>query len=63
MSCQTSDIISNATLGYGVGNWLFYNDRMNDAETLFRKIVTGNQWASFGYIAAEIELTRSFNKR
>ena len=28
------------------------------AMTIFRKIVAGNQWASFGYIAAEAELKR-----
>ena len=25
---------------------------------LFEKVVAGNQWASFGYIAAEAELKR-----
>lgn len=60
---QTSDTLSNATLAYGLGNWFFYNDRMPDAQTQFQQIVAGKQWASFGYIAAEIELTRSFNKR
>jgi tetratricopeptide (TPR) repeat protein len=63
VSSQTSNNLSNATLGYGVGNWLFYNGRTNEAEGLFRQVAAGNQWASFGYIAAEIELTRSFNKR
>jgi tetratricopeptide (TPR) repeat protein len=62
-SSQTSNTLSNATLGYGVGNWLLYNGRANEAEALFRQIVAGNQWASFGYIAAEIELTRSSKKR
>jgi len=62
-SNRTSNTLSNATLGYGVGNWLFYNGRTTEAEALLRQIVAGNQWASFGYIAAEIELTRSFHKR
>jgi tetratricopeptide (TPR) repeat protein len=62
-SSQTSNSLSNATLGYGFANWLFYNGREKEAEALFRQIVAGNQWASFGYIAAETELTRSFNKR
>jgi tetratricopeptide (TPR) repeat protein len=50
--------LSNASVGYGVGNWLFYNRKRADAENVFRQIVLGNQWASFGYIAAETELTR-----
>ena len=62
-SNKTSNTLSNATLGYGVGNWLFYNGRPAEAETLLRQVVAGNQWASFGYIAAEIELTRSFHRR
>lgn len=50
--------LGNASLGYGVGNWMFYNGRRTEAEDLFRRIILGNQWASFGYIAAEAELTR-----
>ena len=50
--------LSNASLGYGVGSWMFYNGRRTEAEDLFRRIILGNQWASFGYIAAEAELTR-----
>ena len=50
--------LSNASLGYGVGNWMFYNGKRAEAEDLFRRIILGNQWASFGYIAAEAELSR-----
>jgi tetratricopeptide (TPR) repeat protein len=55
---QPSSTLSNATIGYGVGNWHLYNGRRAEAEIIFRQIVGGNQWASFGYIAAETELTR-----
>jgi len=30
---------------------------------VFRKITAGNQWASFGYIAAEAELLRQKHDR
>ena len=50
--------LSNASVGYGLGNWFLYNKKGADAEHIFRQIVLGNQWASFGYIAAEAELTR-----
>ena len=53
-----NDTLSNATLGYGVGNWFLYNGRRPEAEKTFRQVVAGSQWASFGYIAAETELTR-----
>jgi len=50
--------LSNASLGYGVGNWFLYNGEKEKAMKIFRQITNGNQWASFGYIAAEIELKR-----
>ncbi len=55
---QRSDSLSNATLGYGLGNWFLYNGQRADAEKLFRQVTAGNQWSSFGYIAAEAELKR-----
>ncbi|HTK39010.1 MAG TPA: hypothetical protein VL325_10995 [Pyrinomonadaceae bacterium] len=53
-----SNSLSNATLGYGLGNWYLYNGRREEAIKLFRHIVAGDQWGSFGYIAAEAELKR-----
>ncbi len=55
---QTANSLSNATVGYGLGNWFLYNGRRTEAENTFRQIVLGIQWASFGHIAAEVELTR-----
>lgn len=48
----------NATIGYGLGNWYLYNHQREEAEKIFRKIILGNDWASFGHIAAEVELSR-----
>ena len=39
-----------------MGNWYLYNGRRAEAQALFRKMLEGNQWTSFGYIAAEAEL-------
>jgi hypothetical protein len=50
--------LSNASLGYGLGNWFLYNGEREKASKIFRQITSGNQWASFGYIAAERELER-----
>lgn len=50
--------LGSASLGYGIGNYFLYNGDTEKALTVFRKIVAGNQWASFGYIAAEVELER-----
>lgn len=48
--------LENATLGYGIGNWHLYGGRRKLAESLFRTILHGPQWAAFGYIAAEADL-------
>jgi len=51
-----TDTLGNASLGYGLGNWFLYNGEKEKAAKIFRQITTGNQWASFGYIAAETDL-------
>ena len=51
----TSDTLSSTSLGYGLGNWFLYNGEKEKAQKLFRQITAGNQWASFGFIAAEAE--------
>lgn len=43
---------------YGVGNWYLYNGRRAEARAVFRRMLEGNQWTSFGYIAAEAEMLR-----
>lgn len=53
-----TNTLGSASLGYGIGNYFLYNGDREKAMTVFRKIVEGNQWSSFGYIAAEAELKR-----
>jgi len=57
---QISDAssLASASLGYGIGNYFLYNGDREKAMTIFRTIVAGNQWSSFGFIAAETELMR-----
>ena len=50
--------IDVATLAYGVGNWHLYNGRPSDAEAIFWRITSAENWAPFGYIAAEADLRR-----
>jgi tetratricopeptide (TPR) repeat protein len=47
-----------ATVGYGLGNWHWYNGNRAKAEEYFRKITSGKYWPAFGFIAAEVELAR-----
>lgn len=49
---------SHSTL-YGVGNWYMYNGRSKQGFEVFRRIMASKQWTSFGYIAAEADLTRT----
>ena len=55
---EKAETLGNASLGYGFGNWYLYNGDTSKAIDIFKKITAGNQWASFGYIAAEAELKR-----
>ncbi|MBL8207418.1 MAG: tetratricopeptide repeat protein [Blastocatellia bacterium] len=47
-----------ATVGYGLGNWHWYHGNRAKAEEYFRKITSGKYWPAFGFIAAEVELSR-----
>lgn len=46
------------TTGYGVGNWHLYNGQPEQAQPLFKSVVTGNAWNSWGFIGSEVELTK-----
>ena len=50
----------SASILYGVGNWYLYNGRRNEGLKVFRRMVAGGQWTSFGYVAAEADLRRSW---
>ena len=50
--------VTDATAAYGIANWHLYNGRRDEAVRMFRRILAGGQWGSFGYIASEAELAR-----
>jgi len=50
--------VDAVTLAYGVGNWHLINGRRQEAEQIFLRITQGENWAPFGYIAAEADLRR-----
>jgi tetratricopeptide (TPR) repeat protein len=52
-----------ATLGYAVGNWHLYNGRPEQAEEIFWRVTSAENWTPFGYIAAEAELRRLLRER
>ncbi len=50
--------LANATVGYGIGKRHAPEGRGEDAERAWQTVLSGSQWAAFGYIAAEAEIAR-----
>jgi tetratricopeptide (TPR) repeat protein len=50
---SNSNTLSNATLGFGLGNYYRLSGQTEKAKLIFEKITAGNQWGSFAYVAAE----------
>jgi len=48
--------LSFDTVTYGVGNWRLYHGDRAGATELFRKVVQGEAWNSWGFIGSETEL-------
>ena len=44
---------------YGVSAWLLVNGRRGEAESLWKSILEGTDWPSFGHLAAEAEMARA----
>ncbi|MBL8181869.1 MAG: tetratricopeptide repeat protein [Blastocatellia bacterium] len=57
-----SATLGSASLGYGIGNWYHYIGETEKSFAIFERVTAGDQWASFGYIAAEAELARKPRK-
>lgn len=58
LDTSTADPLAWATQGYGVGNWYLCNGQTEQAREVFERVVAGNYWPAFGFIAAEVELAR-----
>ncbi len=54
----SDDVLQNATIGYGIGNWHFINGRQERAIEIWQQIYDEGNWPAFGFIAAEAELAR-----
>lgn len=58
LAVDTDDPVQVATYGYGLGNWYLYNGDAARAREFFERVREASNWAAFGYIAAEAELSR-----
>jgi len=51
--------LESTTAGYGVGMWYLLGGDDDEARRIFTRVLSGrDQWAAFGYLAAESELAR-----
>ena len=46
-----------AAIIYGVGNWYYYNGETDRGNSILQSLLESPSWSSFGYIAAEADLT------
>jgi tetratricopeptide (TPR) repeat protein len=51
---------SDSALRYAFGNWIWYNGNPQKGQEVFREIIKGTDWESFGYIAAETDLAKPY---
>ena len=51
--------LSFNTVSYGVGNWHLYHHETPQAMNLFKEVVKGEAWNSWGFIGSEVELDRA----
>jgi tetratricopeptide (TPR) repeat protein len=49
---------SSEAAKYGVANWYHYNGEIREAKKQYQQLVDTGNWAGFGYIAAEADLSR-----
>jgi|CXWL01.1.fsa_nt_gi dipeptidyl aminopeptidase/acylaminoacyl peptidase len=58
LGSDEQDPLQIATQGYGVGNFFLVKGETEKARAIFKRVVSGSQWAAFGFIAAEADLAR-----
>lgn len=59
----SAESLSAATVGYGLGVWNLLQGDRDAGKAIFLGILSTGQWAAFGFIAAEAELSRWAEQR
>ena len=57
-SLSASGELAFVTGAYGIANWHLMEGDTSRARAVFERIVGGDQWPAFGFIAAEVDLAR-----
>jgi len=63
LGSRDDDPVTRATLLYGLGTWYLINGQREKAQAIYKETVEGQQWAPFGYLAAEAELARDATRQ
>ncbi len=50
--------IDDPAVKYGLANWHHYNGRTEQAMELLKELIASSNWATFGHVAAEADLSR-----
>jgi tetratricopeptide (TPR) repeat protein len=51
--------LSFNTVSYGVGNWHLYHHQTSQTMNLFKEVVKGEAWNSWGFIGSEVEMAHA----
>jgi tetratricopeptide (TPR) repeat protein len=46
------------TVAYGIGNWYIYSGHPEKAQDLFKRVMKGHVWVTWGFIGSELELAK-----
>ncbi len=59
-SFETTEVanVEDATFAYGLAQWHRFEGRDAETDALLGRLLTGSQWAAFGYLAAEADRRR-----
>lgn len=58
LKLENGSVGASEATQYGIANWHFYNGNEDRAIIMFQNIIKNGNWAGFGYIAAEADLSR-----
>ncbi len=58
LACSILDATTDPIELFGMANWYTWKNKLSDASTIRRKILSATDWTNLGYIAAEADSSR-----
>lgn len=59
---NTVNSVLDANVGYGIGNFYLLEGQVQNAQTIFNRVLNSDQWDAFGYISCEAENQKLINR-